>query len=140
MKDKLFSELLKQKRFELKLSQLKMAKALGISKNMYQLYESGKYDNTTSVRREEYLFKLEKLKPHHKDQLNTSNPDSEQPTHHITDNIVSEDSTEELVRSFETLLKHKNNRIKALELENDILQKKINSLTATKKVSNEKMQ
>lgn len=57
-KDKKFSDLLKDKRFDVDADQYQMATALGMKERMYQHYERGDFDETTSVRRDKYLRKL----------------------------------------------------------------------------------
>lgn len=64
MKEKGLSEILKEIRYALRLNQKDMASTLGMGEKMYQLYESGKYDEvgTGSVKRQKLLDKINIIK------------------------------------------------------------------------------
>lgn len=55
--EKSFSDILKSYRLENNLSQNEMSIKLGISENMYRMYENGKYNGSTN-RIQKYLNKL----------------------------------------------------------------------------------
>lgn len=64
MKEKGLSETLKEIRYALRLNQKDMASTLGMGEKMYQLYESGKYNEvgTGSVKRQKLLDKINIIK------------------------------------------------------------------------------
>lgn len=64
MKGQQLSEILKETRYALRLNQKEMAQTLGMGEKMYQLYESGKYDDVgnDSVKRQKLLDKINIVK------------------------------------------------------------------------------
>lgn len=64
MKGQQLSEILKETRYALRLNQKEMAQTLGMGEKMYQLYESGKYDDVgnESVKRQKLLDKINIVK------------------------------------------------------------------------------
>lgn len=64
MKEQRLSEILKEIRFALRLNQKEMGQTLDMGEKMYQLYESGQYDNkgTGSVKRQKLLDRIKLVK------------------------------------------------------------------------------
>lgn len=62
VKEKSFSEALKEKRFELGYTQEEMAKAIGMKPRMYSYYENGDYDDKDTLKKRKYLQKLSEMK------------------------------------------------------------------------------
>lgn len=64
MKENRLSEILRETRYALRLNQKDMASTLGMGEKMYQLYESGKYDDvgSGSIKRQKLIDKIELVK------------------------------------------------------------------------------
>lgn len=107
MTEQKLSKNLRELRLSLRLSQIEMSKKLGIGEKMYQLYESGKYDNvkTETVKRKKFLDKIEELKK------NTEPPAPSNPSDLEKENL----RLHSIIEEKNIVIADKNKHISALE-------------------------
>lgn len=103
--EKSFSEILKKYRTDNNLFQNEMSIKLGISENMYRMYENGKY-NGSNKRIKIYLEKL------YANNNTLSEPDSS--SEYNRKKPPEEDYTQKLIKSLESQLKDKDEIIRLM--------------------------